>query len=157
MDERFEVLDLPLDRVGLRITALITPSPVVMEHREMLCEECRQLRRRRVDRSILKGSAHQHDRWALARPVERDDRAVIGHDLVHIKTSRRLCSGSGWIRCPIRPLWTVAVGCCEVRESLFSVMMIDPFFAVLSLHHHFMLKRNSPALPKSPHSRMSQL
>ena len=75
VDQRLDVVDLPVDRVGQRVPALAAAAAVEAKDREMRREQLGQLRpgAGRMDRQR---AVDQDQGWSLALLVVSDRRAV---------------------------------------------------------------------------------
>src|SRR6266567_3905573 len=85
-DERGNVLNFTLDRVGLGIAAPPTATSVEVVDGEVRCQLIRQ---RDVEVMIPKRSTHNDQDRALAGLLVSDVRSVLGYDVLHRRASPR--------------------------------------------------------------------
>ena len=102
--EGFEVFNLTLNCIRLRVTAVASSPTIVVEHGEVLRQECSQLGRPWVNGSILECTTYQDDCRSLPRPIEGDRGAVFGRYFVH---SVLLINESPSRYCTIWSRWAV--------------------------------------------------
>ncbi len=65
VDEGVDVFNFPLHGIRLCIRAVASSPAIIVQHREVSCQEWSQLRRRRVHRSLFERATHQDERRSL--------------------------------------------------------------------------------------------
>jgi hypothetical protein len=93
VDHRLDVVDLPVDRIRLGVSAPTAAPPVVADDGEVRGKERGQIRPRRMDRQC---AVHQDKEWPFTLRIEGDRRPVGRTQRVHhclLKTAKRVARG----------------------------------------------------------------